>query len=74
VPILVSDTSVLIDLERAQLLEGIFRLPFEFAVPDLLFERELKGAIGDLLLGWGLRVEVLTSSELSRAAGIRRQN
>ena len=39
---LVSGTSVLIDLERGLFLEPIFRLPFKFAVPDLLYDRELK--------------------------------
>lgn len=34
--VLVSDTSVLVDLERGSLLEASFRLPFQFAVPDLL--------------------------------------
>lgn len=57
-PILVSDTSVLIDLERAQLIEDMFRLPFEFAVPDLLYARELAGELGELLVGLGLRIEV----------------
>lgn len=72
--VLVSDTSVLIDLERAQLLDDMFRLPFEFAVPDLLYERELAGALGDQLVALGLRVEVLTPAELSRATTARRQN
>jgi hypothetical protein len=40
--VLVSDTSVLIDLQRGQLLEPALRLPYDFAVPDLLFERELR--------------------------------
>ena len=40
--VLVSDTSVLIDLDRGSLVEPTFRLPFEFTVPDLLYERELK--------------------------------
>ena len=40
--VLVSDTSVLIDLDRGSLVEPAFRLPFAFAVPDLLYERELK--------------------------------
>ena len=40
--VLVSDTSVLLDLERGALLEASFRLPFRFTVPDLLYERELK--------------------------------
>ena len=40
--VLVSDTSVLIDLDRGSLVEATFRLPVEFTVPDLLYERELK--------------------------------
>ncbi|CCM79725.1 MULTISPECIES: hypothetical protein [Rhizobium] len=73
-PILVSDTSVLIDLERAQLLEEMFLLPFGFAVPDLLYERELAGELGDRLVALGLRVEALTPAELGRAVDVRRQN
>ena len=34
--VLVSDTSVLIDLERGALLDASFLLPFQLAVPDLL--------------------------------------
>jgi len=37
--ILVSDTSVLIDLERGGLLEAVFTLAHEFAVPDVLYDR-----------------------------------
>ena len=40
--VLESDTSVLIDLDLASLVEPTFRLPFEFTVPDLLYDRELK--------------------------------
>ena len=72
-PILVSDTSVLIDLERAGLLEEMFLLPFEFAVPDLLFERELAGELGDRLTQLGLRTEELTPVELRRATIVNRQ-
>jgi hypothetical protein len=72
VPILVSDTSVLIDLERAGLLEEMFLLPFEFAVPDLLFARELAGELGDRLLNLGLRIEELTPGEVQRAAIVNR--
>ena len=52
--ILVSDTSVLIDLERCGFLETIFALPHEFAVPDVLYHRELKGEWGERLVGLGL--------------------
>jgi hypothetical protein len=70
--VLVSDTSVIIDLERGALLQDVFRLPFEFAVPDLLFHRELKGPLGEQLIGWGLRVEELTPVEVARAISVRR--
>ncbi len=40
--ILVSDTSVLIDLERGELIECAFKLSATFAVPDVLYERELR--------------------------------
>lgn len=73
-PVLVSDTSVLIDLERGRLLEEVFGLPFEFAVPDLLYARELAGDFGDQLMTLGLRVETLSPAELARATTVRRQN
>jgi hypothetical protein len=73
VAVLVSDTSVIIDLERGTLLDDLFRLPFEFAVPDLLFHRELAGPLGNRLVSLGLRVEELTSIELTRATTVRRE-
>jgi hypothetical protein len=69
--ILVSDTSVLIDLERGGLLDGCFRLPMEFAVPDLLYRQELEGFGGPELVAKGLRVEELTSQELTIAQATR---
>jgi hypothetical protein len=69
--ILVSDTSVLIDLERCGLLEAIFALPHEFAVPDVLYHRELKGDWGDRLVGLGLRVEEVSSAGVKKAFGYR---
>jgi hypothetical protein len=55
--ILVSDTSVLIDLERGAFPDSCFDLPFEFAVPDLLYARELVAFGGPALVARGLRVE-----------------
>ena len=69
--ILVSDTSVLIDLERGHFLDSCFKLPFEFAVPDLLYRRELAEFGGAELIARGLRVEELTSAELTVAQRIR---
>lgn len=57
--VLVSDTSVLVDLERGNLLQAAFLLPLEFAVPDVLYHRELKDFGGQQLTDLGLRIEEL---------------
>jgi predicted nucleic acid-binding protein len=57
--ILVSDTSVLIDLERGELIASAFKLSATFAVPDVLYERELRDYGGEELVKLGLRVESL---------------
>src|ERR1043166_3579745 len=69
--ILVSDTSVLIDLERGDFLDSCFQLPFEFAVPDLLYARELADFGGEELVARGLRVEELSSGEVATAQTVR---
>jgi hypothetical protein len=69
--VLVSDTSVLVDLERGALVDSCFRLPFEFAVPDLLYRRELADFGGPALIEAGLRVEELSSAELAAAQELR---
>src|SRR5580692_7525565 len=69
--ILVSDTSVLIDLERGRFLDPCFRPPFEFAVPDLLYRQELAEFGGPELIARGLRVEELTGAELSVVQQVR---
>lgn len=69
--LLVSDTSVLIDLERGGLLETAFRLSWEFAVPDLLYKRELRDHNGPALLHLGLRVGRLTKAGCVKRSHIR---
>jgi predicted nucleic acid-binding protein len=64
--ILVSDTSVLIDLERGSFLEVMFALPFEFAVPDVLYHREMQGW-GERLVAMGLRVEEVSKEGVANA-------
>ena len=71
--ILVSDTSVLVDLERGSLLEASFRLPYQFSVPDLLYERELKNWGGGELRRLGLSVEELDGEGVQRALAYRQQ-
>ena len=40
--LLVSDANVLIDMDAGGLLKAMFALDYNFAVPDILFEEELK--------------------------------
>ena len=63
---------LLIDLGRGSLLQPVFRLPFEFAVPDLLYEDELKGHGESALVREKLRVEELSGGAVARALGYRR--
>ena len=69
--LLVSDTSVLLDLHRGGLLEPLFKLSFEFGVPDVLFERELKRWDGPALEPLGLKVLVLDADGVTLAQTYR---
>ena len=37
-------------------MKACFRLPYQFAVPDVMYERELKSNVGPELIGLGLEV------------------
>lgn len=69
--VLVSDTSVLIDLTRGSLLEASFSLAFRFVVPDLLYERELKNWGGTDLIRLGLVIEQLDGDGVRLALAYR---
>jgi hypothetical protein len=71
--ILVSDTSVLIDLERGDLLEAVFSAGLTLVVPDLLYERELEKDIGPYLRQLGLGVTTLNAAEVQFAQQVRNQ-
>lgn len=68
--ILVSDTSILIDLERGLLLEAAFGCGLAMVVPDLLYERELADFNGAYLRRMGLGVVSLSAAELQVAQDI----
>ena len=71
--LLVSDTSVLVDLRRGSLLKAAFGLPYRFVVPDLLYERELREHGGDELIGLGLVVADLTGEQVELAQAYKRE-
>lgn len=68
--ILVSDTSVLIDLERGGLLEAAFACGHQLVVPDHLYVTELEPENGPLLREMGLNVVELTSEEVAFAQAV----
>jgi hypothetical protein len=73
--LLISDANILIDIDVGSLLEEMFRLPEEFAVPDVLYVEELQDQHAELP-GYGLLVlempeEVVT--EVVRLGEIYRQ-
>lgn len=62
--VIVSDSSVLIDLAKARLIESALALPYEFVVPDVMFADELLDLgsyTRDDLLEVGLKVGGLDS-------------
>ena len=68
--IVVSDTSCMIDLRKADLLEAVLRLPYTFVMPDTLFEDEwlcLTDAEKRALCDQGLEVRGLPGPLVQRA-------
>lgn len=54
--LLISDANILIDMNDGGLLSTMFRLPYEFATPDILFEEELRDTHPDLI-DFGLKIK-----------------
>ena len=69
--VLISDTSVVIDLERAGLIEHVFALPYRFVVPDALYESEIKDYGGARLRELGLEIRALTGVQVAEAQRLR---
>ncbi len=68
--IVVSDTSCMVDLRKAGLLEAVLRLPYTFVMPDTLFEDEwlcLSDAEKRALRDLGLEVRSLPGPLVQRA-------
>lgn len=70
--LLISDANILIDVEDSNLTSVIFRLPYEIAVPDILFELELKERHSHLLEA-GLKVKSLTSDSVKKTESLIQQ-
>ena len=74
--IVVSDSSCLIDLRKVSLLDTFLRLPYEFLIPNTLFEEELlkfTAAQKKALIHAGLRVMDLPGEWVLRAQEVLRK-
>jgi len=72
--ILISDTSCLIDLRKASLLEAFVQLPYDLVIPDVLFEQELVNFSDSEkeLLERALRVVSLSGEEVIKVQKVNR--
>lgn len=70
--LLVSDASVLIDIERSELTSVMFSLPYQFAVPDILFVEELSERHGRLL-EFGLKSKTMSGNLIDEAISLRQK-
>ena len=74
--IIVSDSSCLIDLRKVGLLDAFLKLPYEFLIPNTLFEDELlkfTAAQKRALVKGGLTVTDLPGERVLRAQGVIRE-
>ena len=69
--VLISDTSVVIDLERAELIERVFALPYRFVVHDALYENEIRDYGGERLRALGLEIRTLSGEKMTEAQRLR---
>jgi predicted nucleic acid-binding protein len=70
--LLISDANLLIDMEDGNLTPVIFQLPYEIAVPDILFELELRERHIHLLKA-GLKVKSLTAESVKKTEFLTQQ-
>lgn len=67
--LLISDANILIDMEAGALMDTLFQLPMQFAIPDILYWEEIEpGAPG--LEQRGLRVLEVASQFVAYASGL----
>ncbi len=63
--LLISDANIFIDIEDDNLTSVVFRLPYEIAVPDILFEFGAQRTTQLSFGGW-LKVRSLTAESVKR--------
>jgi hypothetical protein len=70
--LLISDANIIIDLEAGEILDTLFELPYQFAMPDVLYEEEIKEG-SPHLIGMGLKTLVVSGDYVDYAIGLGEQ-
>ncbi len=70
--LLISDANIIIDMEVGGLVDAMFRLPFEYATPEQLFDQELCTTHADLVER-GLQLVSLTPEMIDRVQALGQQ-
>ena len=66
--VIINDTNIWIDLKLTNIIEKVFLLPYELAVPDILYNDELKDMDGELLEANGIKIIEMTNDEVVETA------
>ncbi len=67
--LLISDANIVIDLEAGEILHSLFELPYQFAMPDVLYEEEIKEGC-PYLLDMGLKTLVVNGEYVDYAVAL----
>ncbi len=67
--VLISDANVIIDMEDCRLTDVMFRLPYQFLVPDILYYDELEDDHPELL-SLGLKKLELSPQTLQKSIAL----
>jgi hypothetical protein len=70
--VLISDANILIDMEEGELIEEMFRLPYIFSIPDILFYEEMEEEHQNII-GLGLRLDELSGDTMSYGLELTKQ-
>lgn len=70
--LLISDANIFIDMVEGGLIDEMFSLPEEFAVPDILFEEELVAQHAELIES-GLKVLEMDGETVAEAIRLRQK-
>lgn len=70
--LLISDANIIIDLEAGDIMAALFQLPYQFAMPDVLFAEEIEEG-SPHLVDMGLQLMVVSGDSVDYAIALGEQ-